>query len=191
MHALTDTAQKVCKKKQGQQPTQTNKRRVLVETEDESVVSLGYNWPGMGAKAHRPAMSPQDRSWNPYKSPPTFFQIFFLLSPMSPFRLATPGHPSHYLFAYFHLGRIQHHTRRQWLPLCVIFSVARDGRVCLSVTISSSHKMTLFRSYWIPYKMVVFASVSHIEHHARGVCLLFEFHYHTNASVGLCVSYST
>ena len=39
--------------------------------------------------------------------------------------------------------------------------------------------------------MVVFASLSHIEHHTRGVCLFFEFHYHKNASVGLCVSYST
>ena len=73
MRALTDTAQKVCKKKQGQQSTQTNKGRVLVETENESVVSHGYIWPGMGATAHRPAMSPQDRSRNPYKSPLTIF----------------------------------------------------------------------------------------------------------------------
>ena len=66
-------------KTQGQQPTQINKRRVLVETENESVVSLGYIRPGMGAKAHRPAISPRDRSRNPYKSPPTFF-FFFNLS---------------------------------------------------------------------------------------------------------------
>ena len=39
MHALTDVAQKVCKKKQGQQPN-TNKRRVLADTENDSVVSL-------------------------------------------------------------------------------------------------------------------------------------------------------
>ena len=70
MHALTDVAQKVCKKKQGQPPN-TNKRRVVVETENESVVTLGYTWPGMEAKAHRPNMSPQDISRNPYKSPPT------------------------------------------------------------------------------------------------------------------------
>ena len=83
MHVLTDVALKVCKQtpKKKQQPpsttTNTNKRRVLVETQNESVVSLGYIWPGMGAKAHRPAMSPQDRSRSPHKSPPT---IFFNLS---------------------------------------------------------------------------------------------------------------
>ena len=49
MHTLADIAQKVCKKKQGQQPTQT---KVGFFTEDESVVSLGSIWPGTGAKAH-------------------------------------------------------------------------------------------------------------------------------------------
>ena len=40
--------------------------------------------------------------------------------------------------------------------------------------------------------MVVFASLSHIQHNTREVCLLFfEFQQHTNASVGLCVSCST
>ena len=77
MQALTDIAQKVCKKKQGQPPTQTNKRRVLGETENGSVVSLGYIWPGVGAKANRPAMSPQDRSRNPHKSPSTILFFFF------------------------------------------------------------------------------------------------------------------
>ena len=38
--------------------------------------------------------------------------------------------------------------------------------------------------------MLVVAS-RNIEHHTRGFCLLFEFHYHTNVSVGLWVSYST
>ena len=72
MHALTEIAQKVFKKKQGQQPTQT---KVGFFTEDESVVSLGSIWPGMGAKAHKPAISPQDGSLNPYKSPPTLKKI--------------------------------------------------------------------------------------------------------------------
>ena len=142
MHALTDIAQKVCKKKkkrQGRQPAQTTKRRVLIETENESIVSFAYIWPGMGGKAHRPNLSPHDRSRNLYKSPRAFF-FFFVISLMSPFLLTTPGHPSHHLFAYFHLslhlGRIQHHKRRQWLPLCVIFSTTQDGGVCLSVSTS-------------------------------------------------------
>ena len=78
---------------------------------------------------------------------------------MSPILLTTPGHPSHHLFTYFnlslHLGRIQHHTKRQWLPLCVIFSTTRDGRVYLSVPTPPS------------YKMAVLASFGHIEHHTR------------------------
>ena len=82
MHALTDVAQKVCKRKQGQPPTQTNQRRVLVETENESVVSHGYIWPGMGATAHRPAMSPQDRSRSVQK--PSYY-FSFLISLLSPF----------------------------------------------------------------------------------------------------------
>ena len=82
---------------------------------------------------------------------------------MSPFLLTTPGHPSHHLFTHFHpslhLGRIQHHTRRQRLPLCVIFSTTRDGRVCLSVLTSPLHKMA------------VFASFGHIEHYTMWQCL--------------------
>ena len=74
MHALTDVIQKMCKKKQGQPLTHANKRRVLVETENGSVVSLGYVWPNVGAKAHRPAISPHDRSRNSYKSPPTILK---------------------------------------------------------------------------------------------------------------------
>ena len=38
--------------------------------------------------------------------------------------------------------------------------------------------------------MAMFASLSHIQHHTRGVCLLFDLH-HTNGSVCLCVLYST
>ena len=66
-------SQKCARKKQGQPQSQTNKRWVLFETDNESVVSLGYIWPGVGAKVNRPAMSPQDRGGNPYKSLPTFF----------------------------------------------------------------------------------------------------------------------
>ena len=44
--------------------TQTIKRRVLVETEKESVVSFGYIWPGMRTKAHQPNMCPRDRNLN-------------------------------------------------------------------------------------------------------------------------------
>ena len=86
--------------------------------------------------------------------------IFFpSISVMSPLLLTTPGLPSHHLFTYFHpsshLGRIQHNTRQQCLPLCVIFSTTRNGRVCLmlqydsvwiSVPTSPSHNMAMFAS---------------------------------------------
>ena len=100
----------------------TTKRRVLVETENESAVSFEYIWPGMGAKAHRPNMSPPDRNRNPCKSPPTNFSSFFLISIMSPFVGTTLGHPSHYLFT------------------CFLRSV------CLSVSYSAPHEMAAFAS---------------------------------------------
>ena len=137
MHALTDIAQKVCKKKQGQQPTQTNKRRVLVETENESVVSLGYIRPGMGAKAHRPAISPRDRSRNPYKSPPTMFLKSVLC-----------GH-----FCLLHLGippTISSHTSI-WVCISVVFNTTQDGSKCLSVSYSAPHEMAVSVSLYQPH----------------------------------------
>ena len=53
--------------------TKTIKRRVLDETENESVVSFEYICPGIGAKAHRPSMSPQDRNRKSTQKPSNFF----------------------------------------------------------------------------------------------------------------------
>ena len=97
--------------------------------------SFGYTWPGKGTKANRQNMSPPDRNRNPDKSPPTFLL-------MSPFLLTTLGHPSDHLFTHVHcnlpLGRIQHNTRRQCLPLCFVFSITRNGRFCLSKSYPTS-----------------------------------------------------
>ena len=136
MHALTDIAQKVYKKKQGQHPTQTNNRRVLVETENGSVVSLGYIWPGIGAKAHRPNTSPPDRNRNQYKSPPTNFCLFYLcyVAIAAYYTWASLSLSLHILPSEFasrsystphktavtaSLCHTQHHTRWQSVPLCI------------------------------------------------------------------------
>ena len=50
-------------------------------------------------------------------------------------------------------------TRWQCLPLCVILYIIQDGSVCLSVSYSTS------------YKMAVFASLYHTQHHTRWQCL--------------------
>ena len=155
MHTLTDFAQKVCKKKRGHNlHKQTNVGFLSRQKMSQSfpLDIFGRVW---GQKltgrpwAHRTEVEIR-----------TEVHLFFLkISLMSPFLLTTPRHPSHHLFTYFHLsfhlGRIQHHTRGQWLPLCVIFSTTRDGRVYLSVSTSPSHKMA------------VFASFGHTEHHTR------------------------
>ena len=127
----------------------------------------------MGAKAHRPNMSPPDRNRKPYKKTNDYFSFFLsFISVMSLFVRTTPGHPSHHFFTRFQrslpLGRIQHHTRQQCLPLCVIFSTTRYGRVCLWViliVIVQYDSVCLSVPTSPSHKMAVFASSSHANHH--------------------------
>ena len=107
------------------------------QTNVESVVSLGYIWPGMEAKANRPGISLQDRSRNPYKSPPTCFWLFLYLSsvaipayytwaslssslhiPPSEFASRSYSTP-HKREVIASLCHIQHHARWQSLSLCI------------------------------------------------------------------------
>ena len=106
-------------------------------------LSFGYTWPGRGTKAHRPNMSPPDRNRNPEQKPTDLFPL------RSPFVLTTLGHPSPHLFPLFHrnvpLGRIQHHTRQQCLPQCVIFSTTRHG----SMPLSHTHRHNTIRQCFV------------------------------------------
>ena len=117
--------------------TKTIKRRVLVETENESVVCFLWILSGRVWR-----QKPTGRTWAHRTETEIRTKAHRLISlsfipVMSPFVLTTPGHPSHHFFTRFHrslpLGRIPHHTRQQCLPLCVMFSTTRDGRVCLWV----------------------------------------------------------
>ena len=143
--------------------TKTIELRVLIETENESVVSFEYIWPGMRAKAHRPKMSPQDRNRNPYKSPPTNFCLFYLCCVvisayytwaslasslhMLPSEFASRSYSiPHKTAVIASLCHVQHHTRWQSLSFCINLTLTWDGRVYLSVSTSPSHEMAEFAS---------------------------------------------
>ena len=170
MHALKDIAEKVSKKKQP--PKQSNVGFLSRQKMSQlfPLDKFGRIW---GQKLTGRTWAHWTETEIRTKAQRLLFSFSFI-SVMSPFVLTTPGHPSHYLFAYFHqslpLGRIQHHTRQQCLPLCVIFSTTRDGRVCLWVTLIV---MVQYDSVCISvpsspsHKMAVFASFSHAEHHTR------------------------
>ena len=73
------------------------------------------------------------------------------------------------------LCHIQHHTRWQWWPLCVIFSSIQDGSVYLSLSYSTACEMIVFASVcYFQYHtrwQLVFVSVCHIQQHTRWMCL--------------------
>ena len=126
---------------------------------NESVVSFGYTWPVMGSKAQRPSLRPPDRSRNPYKSPPDRSR--------NPYKSPPDRSRNPYKS-----------------PLTIFFS---------------------FTSLMSPFVLTTPGHLEHhIEHHTRwyslslwvifniiqeGLASFFEFHHHTNASEGLCVSY--
>ena len=99
--------------------------------------------------------------------------FFFSISLISQFLLTTPGHPL----------IISSHTSI-WVCISVEFNTTQDGSDCLSVSYSAPREMVEFvclyqpnlhirwplSVIWKPYNVVVFASLSHIEHHTRGVC---------------------
>ena len=157
---------------------------------NESVVSFGYTWPGMGSKAHRPSLRPPDRSRNPYKSPPDRSRnpyksppdrirtpykspptIFFsFTSLMSPFVLTTPGH----------LPLIFSSQTSTGVRLSVVFNTTQNGSdasLCriqhhtrwqsLSHRHSTVQQCFLFASISSSLKTAVFAFLSHIEHNTR------------------------
>ena len=138
MHALTDIAQKVCKKKtkQGQPPTQTNKRRVLVETDNNSVVwaYLAMYGGKSSPEGHEPA---GQKSKSVQK--PTYCWVFLCFFPLKvaipayytwiPLSLSIHVLPSEFASRSYStphktaviasLCHIQHHTRWQSLSLCI------------------------------------------------------------------------
>ena len=121
------------------QPTQTNKRRVLIETENEPVVSLGYIWPGLGAKAHRPAISPQDRGRKSVHKPTYYANLYYYYYSL----LCRHS-------CLLHLGIpliISSHTSTR-VCISVVFNTTQDGRDCLSVSYSAPHEMAEFVSLY-------------------------------------------
>ena len=86
MHALTDIAQKVCKKNKTRTTTNTNKRRVLVETENNSVV---WTYLAMyGGKSSPEGHEPAGQKSKSVQKPTycCFFCVFF------PLKVAIPAY---------------------------------------------------------------------------------------------------
>ena len=145
MHALKDIAEKVCKKKPP--PPKQSNVGFLTRQKMSQLFPLDNIWPGMGAKADRPDMSPPDRNRNPYKKPTDYFSFFYLcyVAIRTYYTWAFLSLSLHMLPSEFASRSYSTHTRQQCLPLCVIFSTTRHG----SMPLSHTHRHNTIRQCFV------------------------------------------
>ena len=90
------------------------------------------------------------------------------------------------------LCHIQHHTRWQWWPLCVIFSSIQDGSVYLSLSYSTACEMIVFASVcYFQYHtrwQLVFVSVCHIQQHTKMDVFASLCYYSASCKMTMCAS---
>ena len=145
MHDLTDIAQKVCKKKQGQQPRQKWVSR--------------FPWiylAGYGGKSSPAGHEPTGQKSKSLQKPPTVFLKSVL----------------HRHFCLLHLGipLIISSRASTWVCISVVLIATQDSD-CPSVSYSAPPEMAEFCflsvSTSASHKMAVFGSFGHTEHHTR------------------------